>query len=207
MKKKNSLLTLPLVACLLSALPIATLGIGSLNGKNVATMFIREAKQPQGFPVPAPVGQILVKDYPIYRLATVSNEGRQQNSMFRTLFKHIKKNDIAMTAPVEMTFDEAGPKTMVFLYASTDIGALGEDDDVKIVDLAAAKVVAIGVRGNYTRARFEKNREKLNEWLVENSDQWVEAGNPRYHAFNSPFVPGFMKYGEVQIPIRKTTDN
>jgi hypothetical protein len=184
---------------------VTATGSKPLNGENTTEMpmFIREAKQPDGFPSPTPVGKVLVKQYPAYRSATTSKEQGRKNSMFRTLFKHIKNNDIAMTAPVEMTYDENGTEGMGFLYANTDVGTTGQDGAVETVDIPAMSVVAIGVRGDYTKERFEKHRVRLAQWLVENREEWVKAGEPRYFAFNSPFVPGMMKYGEVQIPVRK----
>ena len=72
-----------------------------------APFAINEANLPRGFPTPGPVGTVTVKNYPAYRAAVVredngQGEQAQQNSMFSVLFKHIKKNDIPMTAPVEM---------------------------------------------------------------------------------------------------------
>lgn len=60
----------------------------------------KEAKLPKDFPPPGPVGQIIVKDYPAYRLARVRSgkEGVSggPNAMFNPLFNHIKRNDIPM---------------------------------------------------------------------------------------------------------------
>jgi hypothetical protein len=64
-------------------------------------------------------------------------------------------------------------------------------------------VVSIGIRGNYTRERFAKALAKLQDWLEEHGDQFRPAGPPRYFAYNSPFVPGLLKFGEVQVPVRR----
>lgn len=122
--------------------------------------------------------------------------------MFRSLFRHITRNDVSMTAPVEMTYDEDGPTSMSFLYGSLEIGEPGGDGVVEVADQAAATVVAIGVRGSYTQQRYEENLALLTKWLAANADQWEVVGEPRQLSFNSPFVPGVMKYSEVQIPIR-----
>lgn len=164
--------------------------------------YIPEAKQPAGFPKPGKVGEIIVKTYPAYRAAVVKRSDGSQNRMFRTLFNHIKTNDIKMTAPVEMTFDDRGETSMAFLYRSTDLGELGKDGDVQVVDVPAAQVVSIAVRGDYTKENWQANVGKLRKWLVDNDD-WEAAGPSRYLGYNSPFVPKFLRYGEIQIPIRK----
>ena len=64
---------------------------------------ISEAKLPAGFPPPGPVGDVIVKTYPAHRLARTSSDAAGgDNRMFMKLFGHIKRNDIAMTAPVTM---------------------------------------------------------------------------------------------------------
>lgn len=63
-----------------------------------------EAPVPAGFPAPTPVGVVEIKKLPVYRMAKVYNSGGGNN--FFTLFNHIKKNNIEMTAPVEMTMAE-----------------------------------------------------------------------------------------------------
>ncbi|MHC4956514.1 MAG: fasciclin domain-containing protein, partial [Planctomycetota bacterium] len=64
---------------------------------------IIEADLPEGFPAPGPVGEVSLKLYPKYRAARAN--GR---ASFWTLFTHIKKNKIAMTAPVEMAVSDEG---------------------------------------------------------------------------------------------------
>jgi len=65
-------------------------------------MMISEAKLPVGFPAPGPVGEVIVKTYPAHRLARVRAERNNDNGMFMQLFRHIERQEIAMTAPVEM---------------------------------------------------------------------------------------------------------
>ena len=131
-----------------------------------------------------------------------SRRNTNSSQMFRTLFNHIKKNDIKMTAPVEMTFDDRGESSMAFLYRAADLGKLGKDGDVQVVDIPANTVLSIAVRGDYSKDNWEVNVVKLNEWLDEH-EEWEASGLPRYFGFNSPFVPKFLRYGEIQIPIQK----
>jgi effector-binding domain-containing protein len=168
---------------------------------------INEAPLPQGWPELTPVDEIQVKQYPVYRAAVIDDgtDGTQGN-MFRPLFNHIQREDIAMTAPVEMTYDNDQQASMAFLYRTPDMGTTGSDEaDQRVVvkDIEPQTAVSIGVRGSYSKEHFDEALTKLNNWLDENSDAWQQAGEPRYLGYNSPFVPWFMRYGEVQIPIEK----
>lgn len=173
-------------------------------------MMISEAKLPAGFPGPGPVGDVIVKTYPAHRLARVRSTGRGGDGSFMKLFRHIERNEIAMTAPVEMemaTDDrgraEADTTSMAFLYGSPETGTAGPDPadpDVLVEDVPELTVVSLGVRGSYQEKRFVEFTGKLEAWLAEHPE-WVAAGPPRTLAYNSPFVPGVLKYAEVQIPV------
>lgn len=93
------------------------------------TWLIREAPVPVGWPEPTAIGKIKVKQYPSCRAAAVTAEGVEgsgQEPMFMTLFRHIKKNKIAMTAPVAMGYkpDEPRPEmaSMSFMYKDPQMG-------------------------------------------------------------------------------------
>ncbi|MDG2383323.1 MAG: heme-binding protein [Pirellulaceae bacterium] len=167
--------------------------------------YIPEAKQPEGFPPPGKVNEIVIKEYPVYRSATVKSSAAGQNRLFGTLFNHIKNNKIAMTAPVEMSFDDEKSQSMAFLYASTDIGDTGVEGKVLVADQEPTTVISIAVRGSYNEQRLRKYEEKLRDW-VDKKPEWKTTGVARYLGFNSPFVPSFMRYGEVQIPITKRSE-
>ena len=175
--------------------------------------FVSEANLPEGFPAAGPVDEVIVKTYPQHRLARVqSNSGT--DGMFWKLFNHIKRNDIKMTAPVEMSWTpkaaanpdgtpDGDPNSMAFLYGSTQLGTTGadaEDASVLVEDIPTKTVVSIGLRGGYGKKTFLRGYKKLNEWLT-NHPEWKVAGGPRTLGYNSPMVPSFMKFSEVQIPV------
>ena len=172
-------------------------------------MMVSEAKLPAGFPAPGPVGEVIVKTYPAHRLARTTTAAGGDDRMFMRLFGHIKRNDIAMTAPVTMDWDgepaeRGGPESMAFLYAKPELGTAGPDPaDAAVVveDVPEATVVSIGLRGSYGEKTFRKGAEQLDAWLAEHAE-WEPAGPPRMLAYNSPFVPGLLKYSEIQRPIR-----
>ena len=186
--------------------------------------WIREAKLPEGFPLPGPVGTVVIKEYPSYRMARfAAREGQpaHQDKMFWPLFNHIKRNDIAMTAPVEVGYpaalatqpeaaDWAEPVSMAFLYRQPTQGTTGADQaDPRVVvqDVPAMTVLSVGMRGDYTRSRLANALGLLDKWMAENPGRVEVIGEPRYLGYNSPMVPSFLRYGEVQLPVRHLTQS
>jgi len=92
---------------------------------------------------------------------------------------------------------------MAFLYASPEIGAAGPDPadaDVVVEDVPALTVASVGIRGGYGPGTFTAGEKRVRDWLG-GHPEWQAAGPPRAMAYNSPFVPGMLKYAEVQIPV------
>jgi len=161
-----------------------------------------EAPLPVDFPAPTPVGEIELVRYPAYRVATAPMEGGTSGA-FWTLFGHIKKHDIPMTAPVESTFgDEALRATrMGFLYQSSLVGEAGPDGAVEVIDVPERHVVSLGLRGYSTDERVREARRELLEWVAAREDLVVD-GALRTMGYNSPMVPGKRRFFEVQLPVR-----
>lgn len=160
-----------------------------------------EASMPAGFPAHTPVGTVEIKEYPAYRKAQTSG-----GDAFWKLFTHIKSKDIAMTAPVEMTFKPDGPpvgreEAMAFLYASVELGQPGTQGPVDVVDVPATTVVSIGVRGQRNEKLVERATQRLRNWLAEHEASYRQAGPVRIMGYNSPFVPQGRQFFEVQIPV------
>jgi len=187
-----------------------TVIVGCVDRSGGAWMF-KSAETPENWPKTTPIGEVQVKQYPTYRAATVENKDLDKNGMspmFMELFRHIKNNEIAMTAPVDMSYDTTGDKprmsSMAFLYGSPDLGSTGAQGAVRVEDLQPMTFASVGVRGDYTDKNFTKGLEQLDNFLA-NSTEWTSDGPPRYLGYNGPFVPWFWRYGEVQIPVRRTT--
>lgn len=166
-----------------------------------------EAPLPEGFPEPTPVGEIQIKKYPVYRFATTQMAGVESGA-FWTLFTHIKKNDIAMTAPVEMTYGEGGTdklqaKAMAFLYRSPKQGKAGTDEKVKVIDVAPVMALSLGLRGDVTRTRLAESKKHLETWLKEHAQDYEASGPLRVMGYNSPFVAANKRFSEVEIPVRQ----
>lgn len=163
---------------------------------------IKEAEMPQGFPRYTPVGQIEIKHYPAYRKARASGA-----SEFWTLFGHINRNNVKMTAPVEMDYgdprgENSTRRLMSFLYERPDQGIVGKQGSIEVIDVPAMTIVSIGCRGDQTLAAVAEARDRLLKYLLENNREYVAAGPMRVMGHNSPFVPRDRNYFEVQIPVK-----
>ncbi|MEM8883376.1 MAG: heme-binding protein [Planctomycetota bacterium] len=158
---------------------------------------IMEAAQPVGFPEPGPVGEIVVKEYPRYRMARSKG-----GFAFGSLFNHIKKNNIDMTSPVEMTMDGNRQQDMAFLYASTELGKVGRQGNVDVVDVPARTVLSIGLRGPISPTKLKQAEQQLRDRLA-NEKGWLEAGKVRLMGYNSPMVPPERRFYELQIPVKR----
>jgi hypothetical protein len=175
----------------------------SETGKDLSFQPINEAEQPEGFPLPTPVGEIEIKKYPPYRKAQAD---MPSDRAFWTLFSHIKKENIAMTAPVEIDYGndrkiELKEQKMSFLYGKPNLGEPGKDKTVDVMDIPAATVVSMGVRGPQNQDSIVDSQRQLEAWLESEKKSWTPAGCLRIMAYNSPFVPQDRNFYEVQIPV------
>lgn len=169
-----------------------------------------EAPLPEGWPAPSLPGLVRLKTYlPIRAAWTEQGDGR--NGQFMTLFHHIKDRQIAMTAPVVMAYPPAEapahgdtlgePMAMAFLYRRATEGTAGPVGAVRVTDDPPLQVVSVARKGMYSKGNFGASMTQLREWLRSHPEV-TSAGPPRVLAYNSPFMPFWMKYAEVQIPVR-----
>lgn len=157
---------------------------------------------------PGVPGQFVVREIPEAKVLVTAPEAGEtpadevaRGRMFRRLFAYIDKNDIPMTAPVEVRPDGAAGG-MVF-YLGKDSAArsdLKDSTTVKLITIPARTVATISTRGSYTEERY-REAEKTLTARIENSKEWKAAG-PAYRVYwSSPFMPGFLKKSEVHIPV------
>ncbi len=202
------------IASVRSATPEGERELRASIGQVIESLGFRplmEAALPEGFPPFTPLHSIEIKLYPDYRLAQADmvSQSRSENGAFRSLFKHIKRNDIAMTAPVQFDYTRAdgilAKETMSFLYRRTGLGTTGvdsSDSKVQVIDLPARDYLSLGVRGPVTQAGVMSAHSKLLAWLAAHSDEYEADGSVRAMGYNSPFIPRDRQFFEVQIPIR-----
>lgn len=170
---------------------------------------VMEAELPVGFPAPTPVREIELKQYPVYRSASSAVGGMGSGGAFWKLFLHIQSNDIAMTAPVEMSYEqgEGGLREskMAFLYGDPELGAVGKEGWVEVADAAPNWVVSMGCRGKESGKRIAELHTELLDWIVARPELTV-SGSLRVMGYNSPMVRGNARYFEVQIPVVRAAE-
>jgi hypothetical protein len=174
-----------------------------------------DAPLPVGWPSGTKPGVIEVKNYPAYRSAVARAKGattRSDGVLFFSLFNHISRKDIAMTAPVVNTYDSAmiddprkqGDLSMEFLYQSPTQGQAGQGvGAVKVEDHPAATFVCRGVQGEMNPERLKIEMDEVKKWLTDHKGEWEQAGEPRRLGYHGPMTPVKKRLWEVQIPIRK----
>lgn len=195
------------LAARLLLIPLAATGLVLVScvRNSGGTWYVDSAPLPEGWPELTPVGEVEIREYPGYREAVVTEESGRAGTtpMFRELFRHISSNDIPMTSPVDMSYAAAEPDRMTgmaFLYRTPELGPVGEDGAVRVVDVAPRTFASTGVRGAYTSEHHAEGLARLRAWLDAQST-WRADGASRYLGYNSPFVPWFWRYGEVQVPV------
>lgn len=171
-----------------------------------------DTKLPVGYPAPTVPGAYEIKHYASVRRAEfTSGSGRGINGQngFWPLFQHISRNDIAMTAPVEMEVaddnNDGQPDqwTMSFLYHQISDGPTGNDGNVVIVDTEPMTYLSLGVQGRRGQNTWETLATELDAWIAE-SPEWERVGMPRVLGYNGPNVPGRNQWWEIQIPVERT---
>ncbi|MEO6811863.1 MAG: heme-binding protein [Isosphaeraceae bacterium] len=207
-------------------LPIALLGVVPASAKADDPKPEASKVQPkpadgdaplaEGFPDATEPGKIEVKKYPAYRSAVTKAKKAtvlSSDLMFFSLFNHIQRNNVAMTAPVINTFETPhmvetpgakGEVAMEFVYRSPKQGKLGPDGaSVAVVDHPGQNFVCLGFQGgNMNDKQMSKAVETLHEWLDEHKAEWVEDGPPRRLGYHGPMTPRAQRLWEVQIPVK-----
>lgn len=162
-----------------------------------------ESPMPQGWPEPGPFNQVTRKKYPAYRAAFTTSAN--PNGGFWTLFKHIDRQKIPMTAPVEMKLDPEktdGMKmeNMAFLYQTTDVGKPGADgDQVEVRDVPALETVSYAWQGARDDKATAKARAAVDAELARLN---LKATGYRLLGYNSPFIPRSKQTHELQAVLK-----
>ena len=168
---------------------------------------VREAELPKGFPDFTALDEIELREYPAYRMVKAPMKRSGSMGSFWMLFNHIKKNEIAMTTPVQVDYQNGDSRpteqSMAFLYGDPAIGKAGLDGKVEVVDVAAMTALTVGARGYERRDVVDSMRERLERWLAANAKDYEATGPMRLMNYNSPSVGDDRRCFEVQIPVRK----
>ncbi len=151
---------------------------------------------------PTEPGVVELKTIPAARViqARAGGDYWRDGSPFRPLFRYISDNDVAMTVPVEV---DVADNRMRFLVGSEAPANLPERHGAaSLLERDQQVVLAVGIRGGYSQARYDQGVQALASWLAEHPG-WVAAGPPVAVFWNGPYVPGPMKRSEVQVPVER----
>lgn len=159
--------------------------------------YLSEAPLPKGWPAPGPYNEVAEKEYPEYRAAIT--EGSSGLS-FWTLFGHIKKKDIPMTAPVEMKMEEKNGEmekvNMAFLYQNTGVGEAGADGKkIEVKDIKKSKALSYAWMGNDSDDQIKNAQKALEKALQEKG---LKAESFRMLGYNGPGTPRKKRTYELQ---------
>ena len=169
---------------------------------------IMESGLPSEYPPPSVPGLIRTKRYPSSRIAWVG--GSWQDRLFASLFERDREGPLAVTIPVEFTLidgelvkKEHGLFSMSEHYRSQEAERRTSTRPIasRNVDKPIL-VVSVAVKGPYSAGNMAEPLAKLREWLQQHPE-YEQVDHPRLLAYNTPLVWWWMKYGEVQIPIRE----
>jgi hypothetical protein len=183
---------------LLPLLPFLTACAQQPASPPAAPAYVSEAPLPQGWPQPGPYNQVSEKSYPGYRAAFTTGKG--ESGSFWTLFLHIKKNDIPMTAPVEMAMQtgegELSRTNMAFLYQNEKVGQTGAaGSSVEVRDVPANKVLNYTWQGSDSKANLATARAALETELTQRK---LTATQFRLLGYNGPGTPRSKATWELQ---------
>lgn len=199
---------LRVLSCLLAALipamaePASKGGVKKPAAPDAEPAYKEESPLPKGWPEPGPFNQVVRKKYPAYRAAFTPDAS--PNSGFRRLFKHISRNKIPMTAPVEMKLDDSNSENMnmeemAFLYQSPKVGKTGSDGElVEVRDMPAVETLSYAWQGPRNKETTAKARAAIEAELAK---QNLKATGYRIFGYNSPFIPRSKQTHELQTLI------
>jgi hypothetical protein len=194
-KKKFYPLFALLASCNLNADPAAEV--------KTSPAYVDEAPLPRGWPQPGPYDRVTEKKYPAYRAAFT--DGKGQTGAFWTLFTHIKKNDIPMTAPVEMAVEteddgDVRRNSMAFLYQHDGVGKPGKNGPgVEVRDVPAATTLSYTWQGSDSKENIAKAKAALETALAQRK---VSPTGFRLLGYNGPGTPRDKATWELQALLK-----
>lgn len=169
-------------------------------------------------------GEFQVRDYEAYILAETIVDGTLEeagNKAFRRLFSYISganhsRKSITMTAPVSQ--EPSGEKITMTAPVSQRPAAgkwavsfmmparytietlpIPDDRSITLRQVPAHRAAAIRYSGFWSEERFQRHKQKLENWIRENNLKII--GEPVWARYNPPFTLWFLRRNEILIPI------
>jgi len=130
-----------------------------------------------------------------------SNTKQQPIPMTAPVSQEAGSEKIPMTAPVSQ--EKVGDKWHISFVMPSHytMETLPRPDDESIVlkEIPSHLVAAITYSGTWSRSRYEKHRDSLEDMLAKNNLR--AAGEYIYARYNSPFMPWFLRRNEVLVAL------
>ena len=130
-----------------------------------------------------------------------SNTKQQPISMTAPVSQEAGSEKIPMTAPVNQ--EKIGDKWHIsFLMPSQyTLETLPEpiDQGILLKQVPSRLVAAITYSGTWSRTRYEKHRDSLEDMIAKNNLRPV--GEYIFARYNPPFMPWFLRRNEVLVPV------
>jgi hypothetical protein len=165
---------------------------------NPPPAYVAEAPLPEGWPQPGSYNKVAEKTYPGYRAAFTS--GTSSTLPFFTLFAHIKRKGIPMTAPVELSMNQKDgaltQSSMAFLYQNEKVGQAGPDGNkVEVRDVPGFKALVYTWQGSDTKENITRAKAALDLELLKTKRPAKEF---RMLGYNGPGTPATKRTWELQ---------
>lgn len=161
--------------------------------------YVAEAPLPKGWPKPGPYNEVTLKTFPAYRAAYT--QGKGSGFAFWRLFRHIKRQGIPMTSPVEIGMaqkeQKLGMESMGFLYQHDEVGKLGQDGrKIEVRDVAAMKALSYTWQGDKNKTTLQKAKLALD---TVSKKRGVKSDDYRVMGYNGPRVSKDQKTWEMLL--------
>ncbi len=162
----------------------------------------QEAKLPEGWSKPSNYFKVTKKKIPAYRGAFTG--GSSSTMTFMRLFRHIKKQDIPMTSPVEMGIKDEGDSTkmeyMSFMYRDEEVSDSSNEKKITVKDVPTTSVLSFVWQGCDCKDRKKAAKNALLSYAKSNG---LELSHFRILAYNGPSVPDEEKTHEMIADYKK----
>jgi len=132
----------------------------------------------------------------------ISGKNRTQKSIAMTApVEQQRSEKIAMTAPVAQV-EADGRYSVSFLMPATytmETLPAPLDPAVSLREIPARKMAALRYSGTWSRKRYERKRESLEQFIAERGLTII--GPAVFARYDPPFQPWFLRRNEVLIPV------
>ncbi len=176
--------------------------------------YVAEAPLPKGWPKPGPYNKVTLKEFPAYRAAYT--DSFSSGFAFWRLFRHIKRQDIPMTSPVEMGMSQKGEggrlgmKSMGFLYQNDKVGKLGNDGrKIEVRSVPNMRALSYTWQGDRNKVTMKLAKAAIDKAMREKG---LKSGDYRVMGYNGPGVEDAKKTWEMllvlpaKVPAKVTPD-